>query len=237
MRKFHALYLLIMLCALGLALGIGISCDQGDDDDDDDDDDSADDDDSGDDDTADDDTDDDDDEAPGCLPIEDPYPPQDQIYIFQDDFVPTTDYVAVYGSDLVIMSNAVNSNFTMDSFEIHVPKDAVPGEYDLRWDSDPNESDVMALFIDDYSGLTYTKAFFAYRGCISIEQTGGIGDNFRATLTDLYMTEAVVNISTGSVQIMMPGDGMQAFFLNLTTECAIVEFNQSTIQQDMCMHL
>ena len=190
--------------------------------------------------SSDDDTAADDDSATGCAPITDPMPPSDQIYYYTDTFTSMADYVAQYQGKIIAMAE----NITMadaagaDSFNLEMPQDLVAGDYDLRWDGDPQQNQVMVYFIKGLSitGTTYDKAFYAYRGCMTIVETGDVGANFTATFKNLWMTEAILDLSSGSIQIIPPGQGVYGMINNATITCKIAQYSNPPQMSDLCMH-
>ena len=233
--KLATLFLVLVLGSLTAFTVAFLGC--GDDDDDDDDDDDTGDDDAGDDDTGDDDTGDDDSGEDFCAPITEPFPPAEEIYQFLDLFTSMADLVMEYQDELVALGQVVHG-FQADSFQVEFPHAFAVGEHDMRWEADPNESEIMGVYIIGLTqAMTYEKAFYVYRGCMTIEETGEVGDYFRATFTDLYMTEAEIDLDTGQISIMMPGEGLQAFIMEMTIECDIVPFTQTPSIGDICMHM
>ena len=222
---------LILAVLVGLAAGSCAHKSGGDDDD-------AAADDAGDDDAADDDAADDDaadDDSGGCAPITDPFPPSEQIYQFLDAFTPMVTYVGSYQGQLVALGENLNGS-KADSLQVQFPDNLTVGQHDLRWDDDPTTNDIMGLYMVGVSvSGTYDKAFYAYRGCMDIQSTGAIGDAFSAHFTSLYMTEAQVDLGTGQIQITPPGEGLQAFIMDTTIACKIVDFSQTPSMGDMCI--
>jgi hypothetical protein len=239
--RLTALLLVLLLAALGGATALACGGDDDDDDNDTGGDDTSDDD-TTDDDTAADDTADDDsgddDSGTGCSPVTDPFPPSEEIYRFIDVFSPMATYVGAFQGQLMAMGQTIGAGNKADSFQVQFPDTMGVGEHDLAWDEDPTTNDVMGLFIFGLTvSGTYDKAFYAYRGCMDVTATGGIGDLFSAHFTSVYMTEAVVDFDTGQVQVMAPGEGMQAFIMDTTIECTIVEFSQTPSIGDLCMNV
>ena len=190
-----------------------------------------------DDDAGDDATDDDagDDTGGGCAPITDPFPPSEQIYQFLDVFSPLATYVGSTQGQFVALGETMNGA-KANSLQVQFPDTYAVGEHDMRWDDDPTTSEIMGLYMLGLTATgTYDKAFYVYRGCMNIEQTGAIGDPFQAHFTSLYMTEAQVDMGTGEIQITTPGEGLQAFIMDTTIACTIVEFTATPNIGDLCM--
>ena len=187
--------------------------------------------------------DDDDDSGEGCAPIDDPFPDADLITLWLDEFGTTgqiiLDYIATAPTGDIVALKMSQTGLLADQFQIQFPDDLTAGEHDLRWDGDPSSVDLFGLFIQGMSvSGDYEGAYVPYRGCMTIEETGEVGSNFKATLTNLHMTEAEVDVNSGQVQVVEPFTGGNFGWIGtMTIECEIAEYSTdpNALIRDSCM--